>query len=184
LILVKRAELKGKRVIKSRYVFTRKASSLAKARICLKDFRKKGQDTQYSPVAEDASLKMMLTLVATDDLDLYQYDVESAFLWSDMDEEVHMDVPEGCELPTGYQRSDWAILVTKSLYGHRKVPYLWNKELNATLLNEGFVSSSGDACLYVKRIGPKVLYLLLHVDDFLIADNNKIERERIIDRSP
>jgi hypothetical protein len=34
---------KGKRVIKNRYVFTRKASGLCKARIVLKDFVKKGE---------------------------------------------------------------------------------------------------------------------------------------------
>jgi hypothetical protein len=43
------------KVIKNRYVFTRKASSEAKARIVLKDFVKQGESSPYAPVAEDAS---------------------------------------------------------------------------------------------------------------------------------
>ena len=70
------------------------------------------------------------------------------------------------------------LLLHKTRYGHRKAPALWNKEIDSTLISLGFTSSPGDACLYTHSSHP--LFLILHVDDFIIAGNQSSLRDDII----
>ena len=177
---------KGKRVLKNRYVFTRKASGICKARIVLKDFVKNGEKSKYAPVAEDASFKMLCAVAAQEDMDMFQYDVIQAFLNASMEEEVYTELPVGWELPPGLDpEDDYVLLLHKALYGHRNAPYLWNKEIDSTLVQAGYTSSNADACLYYRNLQDSRTYILLHVDDFIIAGNDTSERlrlEKILDR--
>ena len=172
---------KNKKVIKNRYVFTRKASGLAKGRVVLQDYVKKGESSTYSPVAEDSSFKVLCTIAATEDLDMFQYDVIQAFLHANMDEDVYTELPSGWELESNFETGgDYVLLLKKALYGHRKAPYLWNQEIDSTLKKLCFEPSPADPCLYVKFDGKTKMLLLLHVDDFIIADNDTAERSRIV----
>jgi len=167
------------KVIKNRYVFTRKASGEAKARIVLKDFVKQGESSSYAPVAEDASFKLLCAISASLDLDMYQYDVTQAFLNASFEEDVYTEIPTGWLIPRHLDPTgDYVLLLHKALYGHRKAPALWNKEIDGTLVSLGFTSSPGDACLYAHSSHP--LFLILHVDDFIIAGNQSSLRDDII----
>jgi len=50
-------------------------------------------------------------------------DVDTAFLYGDLDEEIYMQMPEGM---TGF--SDEVLLLLKSLYGLIQAARQWNKE--------------------------------------------------------
>ena len=172
---------KNCKVIKNRFVFTRKASGLAKGRVVLKDFVKPGEESVYSPVAEDASFKVFTTIAGHEDLDMNQYDVVQAFLHALMDGDVYTEIPDSWDLgPDCDPNGDYVLLLKKALYGHRKAPYLWNATIDASLKELGFVPSPADPCFYVKRDGRVVILFLLHVDDFLIADNDSKEKGRIV----
>lgn len=56
------------------------------------------------------------------------------------------------------------VKLLKALYGLKQAPRLWYKEINAFLLDIGFVQSDMDPNLYLMA---RVL-LLLYVDDILI----------------
>ena len=49
----------------------------------------------FSPVVRFASIRLILAIVAQLDLELYQMDVKTAFLYGELDEEIYMDQPEG-----------------------------------------------------------------------------------------
>ena len=54
-----------------------------------------------------------------------QIDVKSAFLYSDIDEEVHVELPEGLELfPNIFDSGDTALLLQKALYSLKQSPRL------------------------------------------------------------
>ncbi|KAH9672650.1 hypothetical protein KPL70_017818 [Citrus sinensis] len=79
----------------------------------------------FSPVVRHASIRVILALVAVQDMHLEQMDVKTAFLHGELQEEIVMQQPEGC---------------------------------------------SYDCCVYFKEIsGGGMIYLLLYVDDMLIA---------------
>ena len=173
---------KGKRVIRNRYVFTRKIDGTAKARVVLKDIVKDGEPSTYSPVAEDASFKMLCTVAATEDMDMEQFDVTQAFLHAEMDEETYTELPDGWELPAGLDPlGDYVLKVEKALYGHRRAPFLWYEDIRHTLELLGMKVSDADACVFVKLVNSTRIYLILHVDDFIIASNDAKEKAFIVD---
>jgi hypothetical protein len=49
----------------------------------------------FSPVVKHSSIRALLGIVAMHDLELKQLDVKTAFLHSDLEEEIYMDQPEG-----------------------------------------------------------------------------------------
>ena len=67
-----------------------------KARLVVKGFlQKKGIDFDeiFSPVVKMTSIRVIFGLVATLNLELEQMDVKTAFLHSDLHEEIHMEQP-------------------------------------------------------------------------------------------
>ena len=51
-------------------------------------------DEIFSPVVKMSSIRVVLGLVASLDLELEQLDVKNAFLQGDLKEEIYMDQPE------------------------------------------------------------------------------------------
>lgn len=41
------------------------------------------------------SLRVLLAIITKDDLELVQFDVRTAFLYGELQEDIHMEVPEG-----------------------------------------------------------------------------------------
>lgn len=57
-----------------------------------------------------------------------------------------------------------------SIYGLKQASRQWHKKFDDYVLSNGFERSSYDECIYIKkREGVAVAYLLLYVDDMLIA---------------
>ncbi|KAK6144939.1 hypothetical protein DH2020_021759 [Rehmannia glutinosa] len=63
-------------------------------------------------------------------------------------------------------------LLKRRLYGLKQASRQWNLEFSDKLINFGFVQSSHDNCLFVKKIGAHFLALIIYVDDVLITGNS------------
>lgn len=57
----------------------------------------------------------------------------------------------------------------KSQYGLKQSSKCWNDEINKFLLSLGFKRSKSDYCLYSVLCAKNTLYLLLYVDDIILA---------------
>ncbi|KAL0366821.1 UNVERIFIED_CONTAM: Retrovirus-related Pol polyprotein from transposon RE1 [Sesamum radiatum] len=114
------------------------------------------------------TVRIFLALVTTKSWPLLQLDVNNAFLHGKLDEEVYMDLPEGF---TGAQPGQVCKL-QKSLYGLKQASQQWNLELTNKLLEFGFVQSSHEHCLFIKRSGPEFTALLVYVDDILLTGSS------------
>ena len=103
----------GKRAIGSRMIFDRKRAEVIdgvqqpdssrryKARLVAKGFTQvPGVDYNltYAPVCKYATLRSVLAAAAHDNLYLKQFDVKTAFLHANMQEEVYMKQPFGFNL--------------------------------------------------------------------------------------
>lgn len=64
-------------------------------------------------------------------------------------------------------------LLKKSLYGLKQSPGQWNLRFDSFMKGQKFTRNSFDSCVYMRDVQTdKAVYLLLYVDDMLIASGN------------
>ena len=143
-----------------------------KARLVAKGFTKReGVDYEatFSPVSSKDSFIVIMALVAHFDMELHQMDVKTAFLNGDLNEEVYMMQPEG------FVANDSGTLVCglkKSIYGLKQVSRQWYLKFHSVVASYGFVENKVDQCIYCKVSGRKFIFLILYVDDILLASSD------------
>ncbi|GKV14795.1 hypothetical protein SLEP1_g25613 [Rubroshorea leprosula] len=123
---------KGRKTLKNKWVFKLKKDGdkivRYKARLVVKSFsQKKGIDFDeiFSPMVKMSSIRVVLGLAASMNLELEQLDVKTAFLHGDLHEEIYMDQPEGFE---EQGKEHMVCKLKKSLYGLKQAPRQWLKE--------------------------------------------------------
>eukprot|EP00253_Pinus_taeda_P022287 PITA_22287 len=123
-----------------------------------------------------SSIRVILGLVATLDLECEQLDVKITFLHGELEEQIYMDQPEGF---IGKGKEGLVCRLKMSLYGLKQAPRPWYNKFDSFMLEHGFQRLEVDHCVYIKRYDQgKYIMLLLYVDDMLIVghDKNKINR--------
>lgn len=86
------------------------------------------------------------------------------------------------EQPEGYKKGDKVCLLKKSIYNLKQSPRQWNRRFDDFMKSQDFVRSSYDSCAYYKSYGEgKVIYLLLYVDDMLVAAKDMREVQKLKD---
>ncbi|GJU56974.1 retrovirus-related pol polyprotein from transposon TNT 1-94 [Tanacetum coccineum] len=124
----------------------------------------------FSPVVRHTSIRVILALTACKDYELEQLDVKTAFLHGNLEEVIYM------KQPPGYEQGNKVCLLKKSLYGLKQSPRQWYRRFDEYMLSNGFKRSSYDSCVYYRSYAPgEYIYLLLYVDDMLIACKSKAE---------
>ncbi|GKA51739.1 retrovirus-related pol polyprotein from transposon TNT 1-94 [Tanacetum coccineum] len=124
---------KGKRALKNKWVYKLKTEEYTprpryKARLVVKGFsQKKGIDFDeiFSPVVKMGSIRVVLGLAASLDLEVEQMDVKTAFLHGDLDKEIYMEQLEGFQVKG---KEDYMCRLQKSLYGLKQAPRQWYKK--------------------------------------------------------
>jgi len=182
--LVKRP--KGQKLIECKWIFKIKEgeggndSVRYKARLVAKGFtQKEGVDYTeiFSPVVKYTTIRCILALVVQFKWELDQLDVKTAILYGDLDEKIYMRQPVGF---VNGNPENVVCLLKKSLYGLKQAPRQLYKTFDTFVLKHGFQRSNYDVCLYYKGDGGKnSLYLVLYVDDMLLASCNKTEIDDI-----
>ncbi|CAL9098155.1 unnamed protein product [Musa textilis] len=166
------------KAISCKWVFKTKKDSLGniyrhKARLVVKGFtQKEGIDytETFSPVSKKDSLRIILALVAHFDLELQQIDVKMTFLNRDLEEKVYMKQPKGFSSSVGEQL---VCKLKKSIYDLKQASRQWYFKFHGVISSFGFVENPMDQCIYQKVSGSKICFLVLYVDDILLATNDK-----------
>ena len=71
-------------------------------------------------------------------------------------------------------------LLKKSLYGMKQSPRQWYKRFDSFMISHNFRRCTYDSCVYFRRRDDEsFIYLLLYVDDMLIATKDKKEIRRV-----
>ncbi|KAG8480232.1 hypothetical protein CXB51_024818 [Gossypium anomalum] len=131
----------------------------------------------FSPVVNHSSIRALLGNVAMHDLELEQLDVKTAFLHGELEEDIYMQQPEGFIVS---EKEDYICLLRKSLYGLKQSPRQWYKRFDSFMTSHDFKRSSLDSCVYFKKNSDgSFVYILLYVDDMLIAAKDKREIRKV-----
>lgn len=122
----------------------------------------------FAPVVKMVTIRTFLAVAAVKGWELHQMDVHNAFLHGDLAEEVFM------KLPPGFNRGHEGKVcrLKKSLYGLRQAPRCWFAKLAGALRKYGFHQSYSDYSLFTYSRNEVRLYVLVYVDDLVLAGNN------------
>ena len=135
----------------------------------------------FSPTAHITSVRMLQQLSVEHGLTVHQMDVKSAYLNADIDCELYVEQPEGYEV-LGDDGQKLYCKLNKSLYGLKQSGRNWNNLLHSHLVDEGFVQSLSDACLYTRNIRDVIMIVIVWVDDIIIACNDDDVRDKFKQR--
>ena len=72
-------------------------------------------------------------------------------------------------------KEDHVCKIKRSLYGLKQSPRQWYKMFDSFMMSHGFKRFEFDSCVYIKFVDGSPIYLLLYVDDMLIAVKSKKE---------
>ena len=105
-------------------------------------------------------------------------DVKTTFLNGDLEEEVYMVQPEGFISENG---DNLICKLKKSIYGLKQASRQWYIKFHNVITSFGFEENIVDQCIYLKVSGSHFIFLVLYVDDILLASNNlRTIREKTI----
>jgi len=121
----------------------------------------------FSLVAKMNSIRLVLSLAASQYWLVYQMDVKSAFLHKDLQEEIYMEQPPGF-----VQDSSLVCRFCCPLYGLKQTPRAWYENMDSFLLTTGFSPNHSNPKVYSKREGNDLLVLDLYVDDLIIIGSS------------
>jgi hypothetical protein len=122
----------------------------------------------------DVSFRIILTAKLMWDLQASFVDVETAFLHGNLQEEIHMNVPNGMS-----QNDDTCLLLKNTIFGLVQSAREFYNKLLSTLKSMGFTENKSDPCLLSRWINGKVIMIGIYVDDCLINGNEDQIQEAI-----
>ena len=157
------------KLLGTRWVLVQKPEKV-RARLVCKDFRSAGlssfREEFYSPTAGLESLRLLLALAHQKQWFMCTADASTAFMFASLG-----DSYQAVALPpstVGPARERLFLVLQKALYGLRKAPLFWFKELKAALLSLGFTPTSEPTVFrFAGEGGECICLVLIYVDDLL-----------------
>ena len=147
-----------------------------RARLVIKGYAQKtGIDFHetFSPVARFDTIRSLLSISAEKRMHLMQFDIKTAFLHGELEEQIYMDQPEYF-----HDGTDRVCLLQKSLYGLRQAPRAFNEKFANIMMQNEYSRSKADNCLFTK-LGEETTYVVHYVDDGIVATTNENEFEEL-----
>ena len=149
-----------------------------KARLVAQGFTQKygvDFDEVFAPVAKQVTMRTLLTIASRRKMIVKHVDVKTAYLHGILDETIYMKQPE-------IYHSGGANVVCrlkKSLYGLKQSARVWNQRIDSVFKSMQFKPSKADPCLYVRMKNGRISYILIYVDDVIIATQTEEEFNEI-----
>ena len=124
---------------------------------------------KWAPVGRYATLRMLLSVCAVEDVETKNIDIKCAFLNGGLEEEVYMVQPP--MFNDGFGRL-WRL--KKALYGLKQAAREWHRALAKLLSVLGFERCASDSVLYVSEVG-SWCFIFVWVDDLLFSAKDQLQ---------
>jgi hypothetical protein len=144
-----------------------------KARLIAKGFSQRegiNYSEAFSPIIKFDSIRTIMSIVATNNLMVKQFDIETAFLYNDIEEQIYMHQPTGFTNPVHPQK---VCLMQKSLYVLEQSACNWNRKFNQNLQLFGLQPILADPCMFVGGSYNNKIILAIFIDDRIICNLNE-----------
>ena len=128
----------------------------------------------FAPTCRPETFRTVLAIAASRKVSIEQMDVKSAYLHSEIQEEIYLEQPEGFE-----KGNNLVCKLRKSIYGLRQAARNWYKKLHDFLLEKEMTKSANDPCLFTRKSQDNFLYVLTWVDDILIVRNKPEDVQKL-----
>ena len=115
------------------------------------------------------TIRTVFAIAVSQQLLVHQVDVNTAFLYAPVEEEIYMKQPQGFVSPDG---RDLVLKLNKSIYGLKQSPRNWYNTLSDFLIKQdGFHQLRTDPGAFIStdKDGGINCILLVYVDDMIIA---------------
>ncbi|GJX43940.1 putative ribonuclease H-like domain-containing protein [Tanacetum coccineum] len=167
----------GKRAIGTKWVFKNKKDERGiviknKQRLVAQGYTQEegiDYDEVFAPIARIEAIRLFLAYASFKDFVVYQIDVNSAFIYGKIEEEVYVCQPSGFE---DLDFPDRVYKVEKALYGLHQAPRAWYETLSTYLLNNGFQRGKIDKILFIRK--DKGLQVKQKEDEIFISQDKYI----------
>jgi len=123
----------------------------------------------YASVGKSDSLRILLSMAATDGWEILQFDIVTAFLNGDMKDTVHCRQVRGFR-DKRHPEKVWQL--NRSLYGSRQGARRWQEHFEETIKLFNLKPTPSDPAVYVSNDSRGRLYIHLHVDDSMVMSNS------------
>ena len=137
----------------------------------------------FAPVVHAATIRTLLSFANSNNFEVHQMDVKTAFLHGVLDCDLYMEQPEGYVDP---DRPDFVCKLNKGLYGLKQAARCWNETLDKHLIDSGYVKGSADSCIYIKVQDKSFVIMAVYVDDIIPVSNDpsllELEKKAICQR--
>ncbi|GJR94265.1 retrotransposon protein, putative, ty1-copia subclass [Tanacetum coccineum] len=133
-------------------------------------FKKKtDMDETFSPVADIRAIRILISIAAYYDYEIWQMDIKTCFLNGYLDEDIYMVQPKGFVDPNHSRK---VCKLQRSIYGLKQASRSWNKRFDDEIKRFGFTQNLEEPCVYQKASRSNVTLLILYVDDIIIMGNH------------
>ena len=170
---------KGRTPIRNRWRYVTKRDTdncpvRSKAQLVAKGFAQiygVDYDETFAPVARLDTIQLLLAIAAVFDLEIHQINIKTAFLHSELEEEIYMEQPEGY-IEKGNEHK--VCLLLRLIYGLKQSARQWYKHLRNSIKTWGFSESiAGDIAVFTKIIDAgNIVIVVVYVDDISIFASN------------
>ena len=121
----------------------------------------------FTPVAHLESMHTVLSIAASLDWEIHQFDVKTEFLHGDLMEDIYMEQPEGQK---ARGKETWVCKLHKLLYGLQQAGRCWYMRLYDEIHRAGFTRVSVDHSVFVKQSSKGVRVLVYVSISFVHSD--------------
>ena len=120
----------------------------------------------FASIVKPISYKALFAIAAALDLEIEQMDVKTAFLYSNIQEDIFVE-----QLYSLGDNSGWVCKLNKALYSLKQSPQVWYKTLLQFLHEASFTPLNADHLVFVKNS----TYIAIYVDDLLLIGLDKTD---------
>ena len=121
------------------------------------------------PTVSSSCVRLLSAIACECDLDLCHFDVDQAFVQSDLEEDVFLRLPKGCGDLSGK-----VVRLNKSLYRLKQASCTWHTHLTTCLKRLGFEQCMTDVCVFrLIEDGRESITAVVHVVDMFAVERKE-----------